>query len=91
MNGTSTPKVSRTFRARELSKELKKIVRENLGSIVIVDDVLYVKKLPKTRSGKIMRRLIKAVITNQLLIDYSTIEDETSIEEIKRAIKYLGK
>lgn len=45
--------------------------------------------LPKTRSGKIMRRLIKAVISGQPLGDYSTIEDEGSIEEIKKAAEAL--
>jgi hypothetical protein len=39
------------------------------------------------RSGKIMRRLIKSMITDQPLGDYSTIEDETSIEEVKKALK----
>jgi hypothetical protein len=45
--------------------------------------------LPKTRSGKIMRRLIRAVITGQRLGDYSTIEDEGSIEEIRKAAEAL--
>jgi len=41
--------------------------------------------LPKTRSGKIMRRLIKALITNKPLGDYSTIEDATSLDELREA------
>ena len=68
-----------------LKGELRTLVKKTLGPIVIIDDVHFVNKLPKTRSGKIMRRLLKAVITGQPLGDYSTIEDETAIEEIKRA------
>jgi acetyl-CoA synthetase len=49
--------------------------------------VFFVGKLPKTRSGKIMRRLIKAVIMGKPLEDYSTIEDESAIEEVKEAVE----
>jgi acyl-CoA synthetase (AMP-forming)/AMP-acid ligase II len=60
-----------------------------MGKIVVIDQIDFVDMLPKTRSGKIMRRLIKAVITGQPLGDYSTIEDEGSIEEIRRAAEAL--
>ncbi|MGQ9530722.1 MAG: acetate--CoA ligase [Candidatus Bathycorpusculaceae bacterium] len=69
-----------------LKDALRKLVKETLGPIVIVGDVFFVSKLPKTRSGKIMRRLIGALITGKSLGDYSTIEDETAIEEIKKVI-----
>jgi acetyl-CoA synthetase len=68
-----------------LKQTLKELVRKTLGAIVIVSDIYFVSKLPKTRSGKIMRRVIKAIISDKPLGDYSTIEDETSIEELKRA------
>jgi len=68
-----------------LRSALKDLVKKTLGPIVIFSDIFFVNKLPKTRSGKIMRRLIKAIITGQPLGDYSTIEDETAIEEVKKA------
>jgi len=68
-----------------LKQTLKDLVKKTLGPIVIISDVFFVGKLPKTRSGKIMRRLIKAIITDKPLGDYSTIEDETAIEELKKA------
>jgi len=68
-----------------LRQALKDLVKKILGPIVIVSDVFFVSKLPKTRSGKIMRRLIKSIITDQPLGDTSTIEDETAIEEVKKA------
>ena len=47
--------------------------------------------MPKTRSGKIMRRVLKAVASGQSLGDLTTLEDETSIEEVKRAYESLKK
>ena len=47
--------------------------------------------LPKTRSVKIMRRLIKAIIRGEELGDCLTIEDEVAIEEIKKAVESLKK
>jgi len=69
----------------DLKQALRSLVRKTLGPIVVISDIYFVNKLPKTRSGKIMRRLIKAVISNKPLGDYSTIEDESSIEELKKA------
>jgi len=54
----------------QLKKELRELVQKSLGKIVVVDDIDFVDMLPKTRSGKIMRRLIKAVISGQPLGDY---------------------
>ena len=68
----------------ELKDTLRGVVRKTLGPIVVIGDILFVGKVPKTRSGKIMRRLIKAVVTGQPLGDYSTIEDVTAIDEIKK-------
>jgi acetyl-CoA synthetase len=72
----------------QLRGELAQLVRKELGPIIVMD-VNFVNALPKTRSGKIMRRLIRAVLTNQPLGDYSTIEDEVSIKEIEAAAEEL--
>jgi len=72
-----------------LKTSLRELVQKSLGKIVVLDDIDFVDMLPKTRSGKIMRRLIKAVISGQPLGDYSTIEDEGSIEEIRKAAEAL--
>lgn len=75
----------------ELKETLRGVVKKLLGPIVVVGDIFFVSKVPKTRSGKIMRRLIKAVITGQSLGDYSTIEDATAIDEVKKAAGELRK
>jgi acetyl-CoA synthetase len=74
-----------------LKEELKQHVRKTLGPIAKPHSVLFVEKLPKTRSGKIMRRLVKGVIIGAPLGDMSTIEDEASIDEVKRAYEEFKK
>ena len=75
----------------ELRAELIKHVRTTIGPIATPEAVVFVNKLPKTRSGKIMRRLLKAVLTGAPLGDTSTIEDEGSIEDIKATYNDLRK
>ena len=75
--------------SEDLKTSLRELVRKSMGKIVVLDEINFVDMLPKTRSGKIMRRLIKAVITGQPLGDYSTIEDEVSIDEIRKAAETL--
>ena len=69
-----------------MKQELKESVRKTMGPIVVISDIHFVNKLPKTRSGKIMRRVIRAILTDKPLGDYSTIEDESSIEDLKKAV-----
>jgi acetyl-CoA synthetase len=58
----------------ELETELKQHVRHEVGPIAVPQKIDFVTTLPKTRSGKIMRRLLKAQITGQPLGDTSTLE-----------------
>lgn len=59
------------------------VVRASIGKFVQPKEVLFVDKLPKTRSGKIMRRLLRAVLESRDVGDVSTLEDEASVEEIR--------
>lgn len=58
-------------------------VRSHIGAFVIPQQIFFVKKLPKTRSGKIMRRILKGIVQGTQLGDLTTIEDEASVDEIK--------
>ncbi len=51
----------------------------------MISDINFVQMLPKTRSGKIMRRVLKAVVLGQDPGDVTTIEDEGSVEEAREA------
>ncbi|MCH7492990.1 AMP-binding protein, partial [Patescibacteria group bacterium] len=59
----------------DLVKELKKHIREMLGPMAITEEIEFVDKLPKTRSGKIMRRVLKAKELGKPLGDISSLED----------------
>ncbi len=72
-----------------IHNEIKQTVRDVMGPVVIIDKIFIVDKLPKTRSGKIMRRLLKAVLLGKELGDTTTLEDEASIEEVKHAYQEL--
>ncbi len=69
----------------ELRSELVKTVRQELGAIAVIGEINFVAMLPKTRSGKIMRRVLKAVVLNQAPGDISTIEEEGSVEDVRKA------
>jgi acetyl-CoA synthetase len=71
----------------ELAKELEKTVRKALGPFAIVGKIYFVKKIPTNRSGKVMRRLGRALVRGMPLGDISTLDDPTAIEELNRAIK----
>jgi acetyl-CoA synthetase len=68
-----------------LRDELVQAVRRELGPVAVVADVRFVQMLPKTRSGKIMRRVLKAVTLDKDPGDITTIEDEGSVDEARRA------
>ena len=69
----------------ELRQALIKTIRQELGPIAVIGELNFVSLLPKTRSGKIMRRVLKAVVMDQDPGDITTIEDEGSVEEARRA------
>ncbi len=59
----------------ELAKELKQHIRRELGPIVVMGSIEFVESLPKTRSGKIMRRVLKARATGKDEGDLTTLAD----------------
>ena len=69
----------------ELRTELLRTVRQELGAVAVVGELNFVAMLPKTRSGKIMRRVLKAVVLDVDPGDITTIEDEGSVEEARAA------
>lgn len=69
----------------ELRDQLLATVRHELGPIAVVGEINIVSVLPKTRSGKIMRRVLKAVTLDKDPGDITTIEDEGSVEDARHA------
>ena len=75
--------------SEQLRGELLSTVREVLGPIAVIGEISFVDMLPKTRSGKIMRRVLKSVVTGVDPGDITTIEDEGSVEEAREGLAEL--
>ncbi|TWU16024.1 acetate--CoA ligase [Allorhodopirellula heiligendammensis] len=70
----------------EFLKELKMHVRKQIGALAQPDDIRVTAALPKTRSGKIMRRLLRDVAAGRELVgDTSTLEDLASISQLQES------
>ena len=65
-----------------LHEEIRATIRTQIGAFVVPAQIYYIKQLPKTRSGKIMRRLLKGIMDGKSLGDISTLEDQASLDEI---------
>ena len=68
-----------------LRTELIETVRNGIGPIATPRQIYFVTKLPKTRSGKIMRRVLKAIASNEKIGDVSTLEDGAAVKDVQDA------
>jgi acetyl-CoA synthetase len=68
--------------SKQLKLSIKQHVKTKIGALAIPDDLFFVAKLPKTRSGKIMRRLLRDIARGKKITgDLSTIEDISAISQ----------
>jgi acetyl-CoA synthetase len=67
----------------ELRDELRNHVAEKIGSLARPEDVLFTSDLPKTRSGKIMRRLLRDIAEGRALGDVTTLADPTVVQALR--------
>jgi acetyl-CoA synthetase len=74
--------------SEELVKELRDHVAKVIGGIAKPKTILFTDDLPKTRSGKIMRRLLKDIAEDEQLGDTTTLADESVVNSIKQ--RYLA-
>ncbi|TFF92899.1 MAG: acetate--CoA ligase [Promethearchaeota archaeon] len=75
----------------ELEKEMKNLIREEIGPVATPKAVYFVKALPKTRSGKVIRRAIKNLAEGKEPGDLSTIEDPSTIDKIRNILEEATK
>ena len=72
--------------SEELKDELRKWVSKEIGSLARPDDIRFTEALPKTRSGKIMRRLLRDLATHgEIKGDTTTLEDFAVISKLREA------
>lgn len=67
----------------QLQYEIVQLVREKIGAVASLRDVVLVQRLPKTRSGKILRKLLRSIADGEKFQIPSTIDDEAIIEEVR--------
>jgi acetyl-CoA synthetase len=67
----------------QLMDELKAHVAKKIGALARPDDVIFSAELPKTRSGKIMRRLLRDIAEGRALGDTTTLADPTVVAQLK--------
>lgn len=70
----------------QLEHEIIQLVREKIGAVAALRNVLIVERLPKTRSGKILRKLLRGIIDKEDYQIPSTIDDVSIVDEIKDAL-----
>ncbi len=70
----------------EVARELVALVRERIGPVASFRDARVVARLPKTRSGKILRGTIRRIADGEEYVAPATIEDPSALEEIGRAL-----
>jgi propionyl-CoA synthetase len=73
-----------------LEAELAEMMRERIGALACFKTALLVKRLPKTRSGKILRKLMRQVADGEQYTIPSTIDDPASIDELAVAMHVRG-
>jgi len=69
-----------------MKEEIVKQIEKGIGKIARPDRIYFVNELPKTRSGKIMRRILKRLFTGEELGDLSTLANPECVEEIKKVV-----
>ena len=69
-------------------KAINKVIQKEIGNIALCDDVVFVTGLPKTRSGKIMRRILRSIAKGEEITqDTSTLEDPSVVATIIAAVQ----
>ena len=73
--------------SKELAEEIRMNVREKVGPIAVLTEIYFVGKLPKNRSGKLVRRIGKSIVRKEPTGDITVLEDPGVIELLTEAIK----
>jgi acetyl-CoA synthetase len=76
--------LKKEFENQDFGQAINRSLKEQIGSLAKPQEIYFVKGLPKTRSGKILRRVLKSIILHGNEGDLTTLEDNSIIEEIKQ-------
>ncbi|HHD79560.1 MAG TPA: acetyl-coenzyme A synthetase, partial [Epsilonproteobacteria bacterium] len=74
--------------AEEIKAEINGVLKKEIGAIALCDAIAVVPDVPKTRSGKIMRRILRSIVKGEAITqDTSTLEDPSIVGIIKGIVK----
>lgn len=82
--------MTRKYSKRNIEKELVDLVRKDIGPVACFKNVIVLEKLPKTRSGKILRGTLKKILDRKEYTIPATIEDESILLIIEKKVKEYG-
>ena len=85
--GFAVLKTGETISEAQLEKELIVMVREKIGAVAFFRRAVLVKRLPKTRSGKILRKIMRHIADGKTFSMPSTIEDATVLDELREVMR----
>jgi acyl-coenzyme A synthetase/AMP-(fatty) acid ligase len=85
--GFVTLKSDASISPAELERELVQMVRDQIGAVASLKRVIVTERLPKTRSGKILRRTIRSMAEGQSVDVPSTIEDPDTLKELAQTLQ----
>jgi propionyl-CoA synthetase len=74
----------------EIQSELVQMVRDQIGAVASLKRILVVKRLPKTRSGKILRKVMRSIVAGEQYQVPSTIDDPVILDEIEDSVQVLS-
>lgn len=77
--------------SEETRKGIAGHMRKTVGAFAVPEDIYFTTALPKTRSGKIMRRVLKAVASGQEVGDLTTLEDQSAVEAVIKSYEEAKK
>ena len=80
-------KANSTTEPTIIKKELEAMIKKNIGAIACYKHSIILKRLPKTRSGKILRKTMRCIVNKQKYNMPSTIDDPLILNEVKDALK----
>jgi acetyl-CoA synthetase len=68
-------------------KAINNVIKKEIGNIALCDDIVFAPGLPKTRSGKIMRRILRSIAKGEAITqDISTLEDPSVVKKIEEKV-----
>ncbi|KXB03757.1 hypothetical protein AKJ45_00620 [candidate division MSBL1 archaeon SCGC-AAA261F19] len=77
-------------REEELKRKIVEIVRKKIGPVATPDATYFVSDVPKTESGKVIRRFLKSLLKDEKLGDVTTVSNPRCLKELAKKVNYKG-